>query len=199
MVRDTTVVSRLRERLRGDWRVTSADIQFHKRLMLDLDLGPHISAKGKILYAGIRAPEEARNISPGLGESLDKILEIGGRGLYPVDIVMSCDVGDLKTSEPFQTPFVTLSIDLETSIATNDILCAAVVIDRGGERTEHVFRGDERTEILEPICQLVRDQDPDIITGYNIDNFDLPRILERTEALTKKDEKSNLFGWGRVP
>jgi len=199
LVRDTTVVSRLRERLRADWRVTSADIQFHKRLMLDLDLGPHIRAKGQILYASDGAPEEVRKLSPGSEDALENILEIGGRGLYPVDIVMSCDAEGLETCEPFQTPFVTLSIDLETSIATNNILCAAVVIDRAGERTEHVYRGDERTEILEPICQLVREQDPDIITGYNIDNFDLPRILDRTEALAKKDERVDLFGWGRVP
>ena len=168
MVRDTTVVSRLRERLRADWRVTSADIQFHKRLMLDLDLGPHIRAKGQILHADARAPEEARKLSPESEDALENILRVGGRGLYPVDIVMSCEAEDLETCEPFQTPFVTLSIDLETSIATNEILCAAVVIDRAGERTEHVYRGDERTEILEPICQLVREQDPDIITGYNM-------------------------------
>jgi len=30
---------------------------------------------------------------------------------------------------------------------------------------------------------FVRDVDPDIITGYNIVNFDLPYIIERAEFL----------------
>ena len=88
---------------------------------------------------------------------------------------------------------VTLSIDLETSISTNRILCAAVVVDRDGARGEHTFHGDEIEDILKPICRLVREQDPDVITGYNIDNFDLPRILERTEHLVGKEERRNFW------
>ncbi len=199
MARDTTVITRLREVLKADWTVTSADIQFHKRLLYDLDLGPHITAKGRILSTGPRAPSIPRDIIPNEDEALERILSVGGRGIYPVDVVMSVDAGDLEACEPFQTPFVTMSIDLETSIATNRILCAAVVVERNGKRSEFTYRGDEVEDILIPICDLVRDQDPDIITGYNIDNFDLPRILERTEALVKKDRRVKLFGWGRVP
>ena len=36
---------KLRKKLE-DWEVTSADIPFQNRLMLDLDLGPHINARG---------------------------------------------------------------------------------------------------------------------------------------------------------
>ena len=37
-----------------------------------------------------------------------------------------------------------------------------------------------------------------MITGYNIDNFDLPRILERTEHLVGKGKDRTVW-LGRVP
>ena len=199
MVRDTTVVARLRDQLRAEWTVTSADIQFHKRLMYDLDLGPHISVKGKVMFCGDRAPKGATSPYKDDRDAEEAILSVGGRGLYPVDMIIEVEIDDLSSCEPFQAPMVTLSIDLETSISTNRILCAAVVVDRDGARGEHTFHGDEIEDILKPICRLVREQDPDVITGYNIDNFDLPRILERTEHLVGKGERPELFGWGRVP
>ena len=44
----------------------------------------------------------------------------------PVDMIIEAEIDDLSSCEPFQAPMVTLSIDLETSISTNRILCAAV-------------------------------------------------------------------------
>ena len=45
-VRDTTKVRVVRKSLSEQgWRVTSADILFFQRLLLDLDLGPHIAMK----------------------------------------------------------------------------------------------------------------------------------------------------------
>ena len=108
-----------------------------------------------------------------------------------MDIIIEAKIDDLSSCEPFQAPIVTLSIDLETSISTNRILCAAVVVDRDGARVEHTFHGDEIEDILKPICRLVREQDPDVITGYNIDNFDLPRILERPNTWLERGKDLN--------
>ena len=120
-------------------------------------------------------------------------------------MILSCSISGLTRTDPFPAPFVTMSFDLETSIANNWILCAAAVIDRAGERTEYRFRVDDEsvgeTDILEGLTDLVRKEDPDFITGYNIDNFDLPRIEERADAIaprTKMDRVA-MLGWGRVP
>ncbi|MCS5556194.1 MAG: hypothetical protein NZ778_06800, partial [Arenicellales bacterium] len=180
---------------------SSADILFERRLLLDYDLGPHISACGEVLWAGERAPVEARDESTtDRATAAARIAEVGGAGLYPVDMVLSCTVDDLSITEPFRTPFVTFSFDLETSIQSNRILCAAAVIDRGGERTEHTFQGEEG-DIMEGLTKLLRSEDPDIITGYNIDNFDLPRMEERADVLAGRSrmEAAALYGWGRVP
>ena len=194
-------VPRLRKRIRDMWDVTSADILFVQRLLLDCDLGPHILARGDVLWAGERAPAETQNETTGdRTTAAGRIAEVGGSGLYPTDLVLSCSLEDLSKAEPFRTPFVTFSFDLETSIQSNRILCAAAVIDRAGERSEHSFRGDEG-DIMEGLTKLVRSEDPDFITGYNIDNFDLPRMLERMDVLSSRSKMDGaaLYGWGRVP
>ena len=201
-VRDTTKVRGARKSLSDQgWTVTSADILFFQRLLLDRDLGPHIRARGEVIWAGDRAPEEAKtpdNTDKELAEK--RIIEVGGSGIYPLDMIVSCDVTGLTRAEPFPAPFVTMSFDLETSIADNTILCAAAVVDRAGVRTEYPITGAE-TEILERLTEVVRLEDPDFITGYNIDNFDLPRMEERSEYIDTDSEmsRSSLLGWGRVP
>ena len=198
-VKDTTIVRKLRSELSTQgWDVTSSDILLVHRLLMDCDLGPHISFSGEVLWANERAPEEIPRLEDADSAS-ERIKQLGGAGLYPVDLIMSCDVSDLRRIEPFPTPFVTFSYDLETSVKHNTILCAAAVIDRSGQRTIHEFKGSER-EIMEGLTRLVREEDPDFITGYNIDNFDLPRTQERSEENSNSfSEQSSMFGWGRVP
>ena len=194
-------VPRMRKRIEHSWEVTSADILFFQRLLLDCDLGPHLLARGEVLWAGARAPAEARDeVTTERATAAGRIAEVGGVGLYPTDMVVTCALDGLSKTEPFRTPFVTFSFDLETSIKSNRILCAAAVVDRGGERTEHRFKGEEG-DIMEGLTKLIRSEDPDIITGYNIDNFDLPRMEERAGVLAgrSKMEAASLNGWGRVP
>ena len=191
----------IRKTLKESWEVSSADILFERRLLLDYDLGPHISACGEVLWAGERAPEDCRDDDTSdRATAARRIAEAGGAGLYPTDMVVSCTLDGLSKTEPFRTPFVSFSFDLETSIQSNRILCAAAVVDRGGKRTEHTFQGEEG-DIMEGLTKLLRSEDPDIITGYNIDNFDLPRMEERADVLAgrSKMEAASLYGWGRVP
>jgi len=178
-------VPKIRDALKSNgWVVTSADIVFPQRLLLELDLGPHIAWKGELL------PKDG-----------DAIRDAGGRGLYPTDQIARCHIDDLSSIDAFAAPFITFSFDLETSIESGKILCAAAVVEQHGQSETHTFRGDER-EMLEGLTRLVRDSDPDIITGYNIDNFDLPKVKERMQDLEERNDKLTravLAGWGRIP
>jgi DNA polymerase I len=177
-------VPKLRKRLESEWEISSADIIFPQRLLLDLDLGPHIGWSGELLE-----------------KDGDAIREAGGQGLYPTNQVVRCGIDDLCSIDAFAAPFVTFSFDLETSIESGHILCAAAVVEQNGKSETHTFQGDER-EMLEGLTRLVRESDPDIITGYNIDNFDLPKIKERMEALEDRKDRftrAALAGWGRIP
>ena len=198
--REYKVYNALQKKLSMDgWDITSSDIFIIHKLLMDFDLGPHISFSGEVLWAGDRAPDEIPKTTNS-EQVAEKIRQIGGAGLYPVDLIMHCDVSSLERADPFPTPFVTFSYDLETSVIHNTILCAAAVIDRNGERTIREYKGTER-EIMEGLTRLVREEDPDFITGYNIDNFDLPRMLERSEENSPNSlsDQAAMFGWGRLP
>jgi DNA polymerase I len=198
--REYKVYNALQKKLSMDgWDITSSDIFIIHKLLMDFDLGPHISFSGEVLWAGDRAPDKIPKTTNS-EQVAEKIRQIGGAGLYPVDLIMHCDVSSLERADPFPTPFVTFSYDLETSVIHNTILCAAAVIDRNGERTIREYKGTER-EIMEGLTRLVREEDPDFITGYNIDNFDLPRMLERSEENSPNSlsDQAAMFGWGRLP
>ena len=199
------VVPRLREKLGDDWELTSSDIVFERRFFLDADLGPHLTIEGDVIYASGNAPEEYHNSAQASDEleSAQKVRSHGGSGIYPVDFVVSAEFTDCKKCEPFQAPYVVLSFDLETSIATDAILCAAACVENWGtgEKETKTFVGEEE-QIMADLTEFVRSTDPDLITGYNIDNFDLPRIVERTESMGGKGrwrKRAELSGWGRVP
>jgi DNA polymerase delta subunit 1 len=57
-----------------------------------------------------------------------------------------------------------------------------------------VLSFDAEARMLEGWAAFVREADPDIITGYNVQNFDIPYILNRAEVL--KSESARM--WGRI-
>ena len=193
--RQPYLVPNLRKTLaKQSWQIYSGDIPFLNRLFLDYDLGMHVSVQGAVVD---RRNEPNENL-----ERTHAVIQAGGSGRYAVDVTVACDVTQLKDCQPFPAPFRIFSFDLETSIEHETILCAAAwVEDMGaGTRQEYSFKGDEAS-IMENLTLVVRSMDPDIITGYNIDNFDLPRLNDRMEVQTKSKDwrkRAQLFGWGRV-
>jgi DNA polymerase I len=193
--RQPFVVPSLRKSLvKQSWQIFAGDIPFLNRLFLDNDLSMHVHAQGEII--------DSRDIIENGEEQRMKVLKAGGAGRYAVDITVSCDVSDLSDCEPFQVPFKVFSFDLETSIEHEKVLCAAAWIEdmSNGTRQEFSFEGEE-TYIMEQLTLVVRGQDPDVITGYNIDNFDLPKLNDRMDVQAKRSDwrkRASLFGWGRV-
>ena len=175
------------------WQVFSGDIPFVNRLFLDGNLGMHVEFTGEVV-------DRRGDDGPVMHEA---VLAAGGGGRYGVDVTVRCEIDQLQATSPFQVPFRVFSFDLETSIEKETVLCAAAwVEDLGtGERQSFAYRGTE-VEILEGLTSTVLEHDPDIITGYNIDNFDLPRLADRTQVLQRGRGAAGtmaLFGWGRAP
>lgn len=66
-----------------------------------------------------------------------------------------------------------------------------------------VISSDQEDDMLNKWRAFLEVSDPDIITGYNVQNFDIPYLLDRAAALCKKDkQKKSLLQtfalWGRV-
>ena len=175
------------------WQIFSGDIPFVNRFFLDGDVGMHVAFSGEVVD---RRGDDGPALKP-------EVVQAGGGGRYSVDLTVRCEVADVRSTEPFAVPYTLLSFDLETSIEHETVLCAAACVEHLGTNERQVFeyRGSE-AEILEGLTATVQATDPDIITGYNIDNFDLPRLADRTGVLQRGrgwEGTADLFGWGRAP
>ena len=175
------------------WQIFSGDIPFVNRFFLDGDVGMHVAFSGRVVD---RRDDEGPVVKA-------EVINAGGGGRYGVDVTVRCDAADVAATEPFQVPYTVFSFDLETSIEHETVLCAAACVEHlgSGERQTFEFRGTE-SDILEGLTRAVHATDPDIITGYNIDNFDLPRLADRTAVLQRGrgwEGTNALFGWGRAP
>ena len=97
----------------------------------------------------------------------------------------SCKVIDAKEitkSENFESDFRILSFDIENSIFERTIYCLSYCIKTSeGYVHEETLHGDEET-LLKNFVKAINNHDPDIITGYNIDGYDLPLLVERCDV-----------------
>ncbi len=105
----------------------------------------------------------------------------GGRidnGKYTTELII--DVDEFDGSEPLKPELKILSFDIENSLEDNRIFTICCVVDHKGERASKSFYGDEK-EIIEGFRDYVNSVDPDVITGYNINGYDLPLLEDRAE------------------
>src|SRR2546428_10778918 len=71
-----------------------------------------------------------------------------------------------------------ISCDSENSIVDISIFSIEIASRKAGEIKTRILQGKER-EIVEGFIKLVHELDPDIISGYNIDGYDLPVLIDR--------------------
>lgn len=85
---------------------------------------------------------------------------------------------------PFEPDLSKLSVDIENSMTREDrkILCIGWAFKYKHEEEKGIIYGEER-DVLQQLERLIQVYDPDIITGYNIIQYDLPHIIRRADAL----------------
>ena len=114
--------------------------------------------------------------------------DIGGcvrvRGKKIIKDKWSCkviEVVEILPAESFESDFKILSFDIENSILERTIYCLSYCVKTSeGYIHEETLYGDEK-KILSDFVNAINVHDPDIITGYNIDGYDLPLLVERAE------------------
>ncbi len=95
---------------------------------------------------------------------------------YSTDMVIEID--DIENIEDFKPPLKILSFDIENSMTDGHIFVIGVAIWDGGKIKKEYIVGDE-VDILKKFVDLIWRVDPDVITGYNIDNYDLELLSDR--------------------
>ncbi len=167
-VRFPWLVPDFRARLRREFEVLAADIPFHHRFLYDFDVHACIRVYGK----------------EGVGEQRTDLI---------VDMERTeGNAPHFENLPPFNPDLKVLSFDIENAIKDGTILTICYVIREGGVlRGGPPISGDERT-IIDEFTRVVQEEDPDVITGYNIDNYDIPTLMERAKVC-----KAGKLAWGR--
>lgn len=167
--RTPTDVRTLRKRYEDETTFMSADILFPLRFMYDMDLGHYISSSG----------------------------EIKTQARYSTDLVLQAT--KITNIPPFRQGLSTLSFDIETSLMTNTILTIGVHIEHHDGSVDQYKLCDEETKMLTEFFDIIQLTDPDIITGYNIIFYDLPKIEERANHHKMKVNicRDGSSMWGR--
>lgn len=110
---------------------------------------------------------------------------------YLTDITL--EMSSFENIDSFDPGLRILSFDIENSVDHDFLLCiCATVWDKGEMRECEPIYGSEK-DIINGFADLIRKEDPDVITGYNIDNYDIRKIEERAKVNRMKDA----MPWGR--
>lgn len=106
---------------------------------------------------------------------------------------LTLEMSSFENVEPFDPGLKTLSFDIENSVEHEFIYCICCVVKDGDAVREcEPIYGPEK-DIISGFADLIRREDPDVITGYNIENYDIRKIEERAKANHMKDA----MPWGR--
>src|SRR5947208_4339742 len=93
---------------------------------------------------------------------------------------IAIEYSGFKPYDPFRPALRILSFDIENSIRDGHIFCIGVAYREAGEIKTRILTGNEK-EIIERFVKLIDELDPDVISGYNIDGYDLPVLIERAK------------------
>lgn len=99
---------------------------------------------------------------------------------YTTEEVMN--VEGFENEEPIKPEVSILSFDIENSLEDDRLLTIGCVLDKEDGRETLSIDGSE-AEIIEEFQNYVQEKDPDVITGYNINGYDLPKLEERAEDI----------------
>lgn len=80
----------------------------------------------------------------------------------------------------FNPQFKILSFDIENSVKDAHLFVIGCIIKDGEELRKETILGDEK-KMIEDFVELIKREDPDVVTGYNIDNYDIPILLNRAD------------------
>ncbi len=147
--------------------------------------------RGKYHLLGTDIPFQDRFI---YDKDLGSCIRVTGKEVeseYRTDLTVEMESSE--NIEPFDPGLKVLSFDIENSVKHDTLYTICTVIsDRDGIRNCESATGTEK-EIISSFTETVLREDPDVITGYNIENYDIRKILERA----KVNKMQDMLTWGR--
>jgi len=153
-----------------------ADILFKYRFMADNDL----KGMGWIDVKGSFRTTNTVKCKAFEAESIKPIEKLENAPLKYLAIDIECISEEDRIAVPSKDPIIIISLAFHPDYKSKKTL---VLTAKPVSPENDVIGCSSEVEMLEKFISILNDYDPDIITGYNINSFDLPYILERLEIL----------------
>jgi DNA polymerase I len=153
--------------------VFEADILFKYRFMVDKNL------KGMCWYKVNGEPVATSTTKTDLCIKASSIQEIGDKAtnlkFFCIDIEIFPKEGGLP--DPKKDAIAMISLRFHPEFEDKDFV---VLVSRPlSKNYKNILTFRDEKEMLKEFLKIIDSYDPDIITGYNINNFDFPYILQR--------------------
>jgi len=182
ILRNPAKTPEIREQLEGD--LYEADILFKYRFLIDnnikamnwIDVDGNFIKTSTVSCGGI----EAKTISPD-----DKIEENTPLKIMALDIETETPNDRIPEPEKDAIIIISLSFSEKYKGEKNIVLSSK----NTGFKEKWIISLENEEKLLEKLKDIIEEYDPDVITGYNIQNFDMPFIIGR---MSKYGMKRNL-------
>jgi DNA polymerase I len=187
-------------RAEGKWEVYETDILFRNRFLVDRNLGGMVwvSAEGNAVdparyfrasNSGSSRCENFACDSSILASGFKKVENLTIAPLKYLAFDIECLPLDGGMPSPDVSPIVMISFSFEPEYRGHKTL---VLLARPAEGlNSDVLPCKNETEMLNRFFEIFCEYDPDIVVGYNHQDFDIPYITDRVRAMAAKGEVIN--------
>jgi DNA polymerase, archaea type len=184
-------------RAEGKWEVYESDILFRNRFLIDKGLGGMVwvSAEGKpvdptrYLKVGSSFSSRCENFAcdfTTLASELKRVESLTIAPLKYLSFDIECLPFEGGMPSPDVSPILMISFSFEPYYKGNETLVlVAKHVEGMGEDVESC---KNETEMLNRFFEILCEYDPDIVIGYNHQDFDIPYITDRVKTLVAKGE-----------
>lgn len=172
-------VPKIRDRLTDEKLIENtheADIMFKYRFMADHGL------KGMqwIRFSGSRTPATTVKVSGYYADSIEPEEKIENAELRFMAVDIECLSTDTtKPMDAKRDPIVMISLAFHPDHKEKK---STVLVAKPVKEDDAIGFQDEKS-MLEGFLKIIDEYDPDVLTGYNINGFDIPFLLERLKKL----------------
>ena len=195
-------ILKLRDVMKAEskWEVYETDILFRNRFLIDKSLGGMVwlSAEGdpvdpaKYFRANNSGNSRCENFacdSSILASGFKKVENLTIAPLKYLSFDIECLPLDGGMPSPDVSPIVMISFSFEPEYLGHKTLVLLAKPVEG--LNSDVLPCKDETEMLNRFFEIFCEYDPDLVVGYNHQDFDIPYITDRVKALVAKGETIN--------
>lgn len=184
----------------GKWEVYETDILFRNRFLIDRNLGGMVwvSAEGNPVDPAryIRTNGSGSShcgkftcASSILASGFNKVENLAIAPLKYLSFDIECLPFDGGMPSPDVSPIIMISFSFEPEYKGHKTL--VLLAKPAEDLNSDVFSYKNETEMLNHFFEIFCEYDPDIVIGYNHQDFDIPYITDRVKTLVAQGEVIN--------